>query len=203
MAGIPKQYAFLSAVGLLPRGITHALALLGTNEIPGRGSNPVIDAWRTELKKAGVSGVEGFSDDSVPWCGLFAAIVALRAGKRPIDNPLWAQNWKTYGVEIAENKGTLAKPKLVFEPSLKASLGDTLVYSRKTANGYAGHVGRYIAEDATAYHTIGGNQGDSVTITRILKSRCIAVRRDLMTTPPQSLRPYVIAANGTVGGSEA
>lgn len=203
MAGIPKQYAFLGAVGLMPRGITHALSLLGTNEIPGKGSNPVIDAWRTELKKAGVSGVDGFSDDSVPWCGLFNAIVTLRAGKTPINNPLWAQNWQSYGTEIARNMGTLAKPKLVFQPSLKASLGDTLVFARKTATGFAGHVGRYIAEDATAYHVIGGNQGDTVSITRVLKSRCIAVRRDAMTTPPQSLRPFQIAANGTVGTSEA
>ncbi len=62
---------------------------------------------------------------------------------------------------------------------------------------------RYIAEDATAYHCVGGNQGDTVSITRIVKSRCIGVRRDPMTTPPQSLRPYHIAANGSIGGSEA
>jgi hypothetical protein len=39
-----------------------------------------------------------------------------------------------------------------------------------------GHVGFYVGEDAAAYHVLGGNQGDSVTIARIEKQRCIARR---------------------------
>ena len=202
MAGVPAKYAFLSSVGLLPRTITHGLALLGTNEIPGKGSNPVIESWRDELNKAGCS-VVGFSDDAVPWCGLFAAIVAHRAGKTPVSSPLWAMNWRNFGVEIASNVGTTAKPKLAFKPGLKASLGDVLVFQRKTATGFAGHVGFYIAEDTDAYHVLGGNQSDSVTITRVVKSRCVAVRRPPMNTAPASVRPFVVAANGHISTNEA
>lgn len=202
MAGIPAKYAFLSSVGVLPRTVTYGLALLGTNEVPGKGSNKVIESWRDELNKAGCS-VVGFSDDGIPWCGLFAAIVVLRAGKVPQSSPLWAMNWAKWGVEIASNTGTTAKPKLTFKPGLRASLGDVLVFQRKTATGFAGHVGFYVAEDATAFHVLGGNQSDAVTITRVAKDRCIAVRRPPMTTPPPSLKPYVIAANGALSTNEA
>lgn len=202
MAGIPAKYAFLSSVGLLPRTVTYGLALLGTNEIPGKGSNPVIESWRNELNKAGCS-VVGFSDDSVPWCGLFVAIVTLRAGKTPQASPLWALNWAKWGTEVATNTGTTASPRLSFKPGLAASLGDVLVFQRKTATGFAGHVGFYVAEDADAYHVLGGNQSDSVTITRVAKSRCVAVRRPPMTTPPASLKPYRIAADGKLSTNEA
>lgn len=199
MAGIPKKYAFLSSVGVLPRTITYALALLGTNEVPGKASNAVIESWRDELNKAKPGSVVGFSDDSVPWCGLFAAIVTRRAGKEPVASPLWARNWAEFGTAVATNTGTDAKPKLAFVPGAKACLGDVLVFVRPGG----GHVGFYVAEDATAYHVIGGNQSDSVSITRVEKARCIAVRRPPMTTPPASMKPYVVAANGAISTNEA
>lgn len=182
MAGIPKKYAFLSSIGVLPKMVTNALALLGTNEVPGKGSSAVIMAWRDELAKAGVN-VAGYSDDSVPWCGLFVALVALRSGKEVVENPLWARNWAKFGIPVKQ-----------------AYLGDVLVFQRP---GGGGHVGLYIAEDATAYHVLGGNQSDSVTITRILKSRCVAIARPIMNVPPNSLKPYRIAADGSLSQNEA
>ncbi len=46
-------------------------------------------------------------------------------------------------------------------------LGCVLVFTR--AGG--GHVGFYVGEDNTAYHVLGGNQGNSVSVTRLEKSR--------------------------------
>ena len=114
--------------------------------------------------------------------GLFVALVALRSGKEVVENPLWARNWAKFAIEVNQ-----------------AYLGDVLVFVR---NG-GGHVSIYIAEDETAYHCLGGNQSDSVTITRILKSRCVAIRRPVMNVPPNSLRPYRIAADGTLSNNEA
>lgn len=182
MAGIPKKYAFLSTVGVLPKMVTNGLSLLGTNEVPGQGSNAVIMAWRNELAQAGVN-VGGYSDDSVPWCGLYIAIVAQRSGKEVVKDPLWAKNWIQFGT-----------------PSPAAGLGDVLVFKRP---GGGGHVAMYIAEDDLAYHVLGGNQSDSVTITRILKSRCIGIRRSKMSVAPSSLRAYKIAADGTISKNEA
>lgn len=198
MPGIPARYAFLNTVGILPRTITHGLALLGTNEVPGARSNATIDAWRDELNKARPRSIVGFSDDAIPWCGLYAAIVAHRAGKEPVASPLWARNWARFGAAIGVNVGTDTQPKLQFGGA-KASLGDVLVFVRQGG----GHVGFYIAEDPTHYHVLGGNQSDSVTITRIEKKRCIAVRRPPMTTPPASMRPYHVAASGAISTNEA
>jgi uncharacterized protein (TIGR02594 family) len=177
---IPK-YEWLANVGQLPRTIQEAVKLHGVQEVVGKGSNKTIIGWRDELNAAGVS-IAGFSDDDIPWCGLFAAIVVHRAGKRGVASPLWARNWAKFGTGVTE-----------------AGLGDVLVFVR---NG-GGHVGFYVAEDATAYHVLGGNQSNRVSVTRIEKSRCIAVRRPVYNSKPDSVKPYRVAATGVLSRNEA
>lgn len=177
----PKGYEWLGGVGQLPRTIFEGLALLGVTEIVGKGSNRTIIGWRDELNQAGVK-IAGFSDDDIPWCGLFAAIVVHRADKRVVDAPLWARNWAKFGTEARS-----------------ASLGDVLVFVR---NG-GGHVGFYVAEDATAYHVLGGNQANKVSVTRIAKDRCIAVRRPIYNAAPLSVKPYLVKAGGALSRNEA
>lgn len=172
-----SKYNWLTKIGLLPRTISEGLKLLGTVETPGVKNNPVILGWASEvgLDKA-------YSADSIPWCGLFAAVVSKRAGKEVVKDPLWARNWSNFG-----------------KASSSPSLGDVLVFIRDGG----GHVGFYIAEDDTAYHVLGGNQGDAVTITRIAKARCIAVRRPAYTIKPDSVKPYFVKAEGTLSTNEA
>ena len=178
---IPKGYEWLSTLGQLPRTIQEGLALLGVQEIVGKGSNKTIIGWRDELNQAGVK-VVGYSDDDIPWCGLFAAIVVHRAGKNAVENPLWARNWSKFG-----------------DPVSIAGLGDVLVFVR---NG-GGHVGFYVAEDATAYHVLGGNQSNRVSITRVAKDRCIARRRPRYINAPLSVKSYRVAAGGALSRNEA
>lgn len=174
---LPKKYNWLNSVGILPKIIQEALNLLGTVEQSGTANNPIIMSWARELKLTSI-----YSADSVPWCGLFAAIVIKRAGKIGVESPLWARNWANFGTKAD-----------------KASLGDILVFVR---NG-GGHVGFYIGEDATAYHVLGGNQSDKVCISPILKSRCIAVRRPEYNNKPQSVKPYILATGGVISTNEA
>lgn len=178
---LPANYAWLNTVGVLPRTIQEGLKLLGVAEVVGKGSNKTIIGWRDELNQAGVK-ITGYSDDDIPWCGLFAAIVVHRAAKRVVEGPLWARAWAKFGVETRE-----------------PSLGDVLVFAR---NG-GGHVGFYVGEDATCYHVLGGNQGNRVSITRVEKSRCIASRRPLYNVKPDSVRPYRLASTGAVSKNEA
>ena len=178
---LPAGYAWLGTIGLLPRTIVEGLKLLGTAEIIGKGSNRTILSWRDELNQSGVA-ITGYSDDDIPWCGLFAAIVAHRAGKAVIDAPLWARNWAKFGFG-----------------GYQAALGDVLVFVR---NG-GGHVGFYIAEDADAYHVLGGNQGNRVSITRVAKDRCIATRRPDYSVKPASVKPYLVKAGGALSRNEA
>jgi uncharacterized protein (TIGR02594 family) len=177
----PAGYAWLGSVGTLPRTIQEGLKLYGTAEVVGKGSNLTIISWRDELNIAGIP-IVGFSDDDVPWCGLFAAIVVHRAGKVGVESPLWARNWAKFGKAVEE-----------------AALGDVLVFQREGG----GHVGFYIAEDATAYHVLGGNQSNRVSITRIAKDRCVARRRPLYRIRPASARPYRVAATGALSRNEA
>lgn len=181
MNKFPKGYEWLGTLGQLPRTVSEGLALLGVAEIVGKGSNRTIIGWRDELNQEGVK-IVGYSDDDIPWCGLYAAIVTHRAGKRVVDGPLWARNWANFGTATQE-----------------PSLGDILVFARKGG----GHVGIYIAEDDRAYHVLGGNQSNRVSITRIAKDRCIATRRPIYTNKPASVQPYRVRATGALSANEA
>jgi len=181
---LPAQYQWLPKLRGLPNTIRLALAEYGTAEVIGNGSSRTILAWRDELNQAGVK-ISGYSDDSIPWCGLFAAIVCYRRQKRASEvpvSPLWARNWENYGVK-----------------SPQAGLGDILVFQR----GSGGHVGFYAAEDADAYHVLGGNQSDAVTIARVAKARLLAARRPPYNSKPQAVRPYHVAASGVLSTNEA
>lgn len=161
----------------LPKIISEGLKLHGTLEFKGEKNNPVILSW---AKECGLEKVYG--SDSIPWCGLFTAVVVKRTGRDPVKSPLWARSWAKWG-----------------EESKTPSLGDVLVFSR----GSGGHVGFYIAEDRDCYHVLGGNQGDAVTITRIRKDRCISVRKPVYRSRPSSAVPYIVDATGEISTNEA
>ena len=67
----------------------------------------------------------------------------------------------------------------------------------------SGHVGIYIGEDYGAFHVLGGNQSDGVTITRIAKDRCIAVRRPVYKAAPATAKPVELAPTGALSVNEA
>lgn len=174
------RFEWVRDVKECPRTVWEGIKLIGTVEVPGSASSPIIMGWRDELINAGVN-ITGYTSDAVPWCGLFAALVVLRAGKRPVEAPLWALNWRLFGV-----------------PGSPPSLGDVLVFKRPTPTGVAGHVGFYIAEDATRYYVLGGNQSDAVSIAPQRKSNCVAVRSPAYTNRPHGATPRHITAAGTV-----
>lgn len=174
---IPTEFKWLLDAELqpLPKVLQVALRQIGIHEVVGKGSNDAIMKWRDALKTSGVN-VAGFSDDDIPWCGLFVAYCCYAAGKEVVKDPLWAKNWAKYGTK-----------------SPLPSLGDILVYERP---GGGGHVEFYIAETKDYYIGIGGNKTNQVKISPIEKSRCIAVRRPAMTTPPASMKPIHLAKVG-------
>lgn len=180
MKALSPAYAWLDAVRGAPKTITEARALYGTLEAPGKADNPVIIGWAKEVGLA-----KTFSADSIPWCGLFAAIVVKRAGWEPVKDPLWARNWAKFGREVLQKD---------------AALGDVLVFVRDGG----GHVGFYVGHDAGYFHVLGGNQSDAVTITRIAKTRCIAVRRPIWrVAQPEGVKARLLAATGAVSTNEA
>lgn len=166
---LPLAYRWLGTIDLLPRMVAEALRLFGTTEQAGAGDAPEIMSWAREL---GGDVMKLYRADAMPWCGLFMAVVAQRAGKALPPSPLWALSWAGFGAEAD-----------------RASLGDVLVFRRP---GGGGHVGLYVGEDAGGYHVLGGNQSDRVGFARLARGRLAAVRRPAYRVAPACVRPYPV-----------
>lgn len=174
---LPQKFSWLNTIGDLPLMVQEALKLYGIHEAAGAVNNQVIMDWgkETHLDKE-------YTADSVPWCGYFMALVAQRSGYAFPAHPLWALNWKGFGVEAHQ-----------------PLLGCVLVFIRDGG----GHVGIYVAEDNERYYILGGNEGDQVNIVPILKKRCVAVREPIYKVGrPASAKPYVITWSGLVSSNE-
>lgn len=174
---LPTKYMWLESIDQLPRTIVEALKLYGTKETVGDGNNPTILGWAQEVGLG-----NQYRQDSVPWCGLFADLVVKRAGKDPVQSPLWALSWKSFGTAVTQ-----------------PGLGDILVFQRPGG----GHVGFYVAETATTYCVLGGNQGDAVSIIEVAKNRCVGHQRPNYTNQPSSVKPYYMSSSGHVSTNEA
>lgn len=138
-----------------PAWLAAARAKLGTREAPGPANSATIMGWAKRLGTKVLGMV--YNADSVPWCGLFVATCMAEAGIPTASIAVRAKSWATWGQEIS--------PKSL-------APGVVLVFAREGG----GHVGFYLGEDATAYHVLGGNQGDCVSVSRVAKERCIARR---------------------------
>lgn len=179
MTPLPSKYAWL-AKEPAPRLLKEAVALYGTQEVPGPASNPSILQW---AKNLGGWIASWYKNDDTPWCGLFMAEVCRRAGLPVVKEPLRAISWANWG-----------------SPARVAKLGDVLVFQRPGG----GHVGIYVGEDADCYHVLGGNQGNAVTITRIEKPRTVAIRRTIWAVrEPDNIRIIPIKATDPVSTNEA
>lgn len=131
-----------------------AFDLIGTRETPGKGFNEAIIGWARDLE------IMSYSDDDIPWCGLFVAhcVGSQLPEERLPTNPLGARQWEKFGKETA------------------AQLGAVMVFWRGSKTSGLGHVGFYWAEDDEAYHILGGNQSNAVTVTRVAKNRWLQAR---------------------------
>lgn len=129
-----------------------AKSLIGTKEKPGSENNPEIVEWAQSI---GGWTKQYYTNDEIPWCGLFVAHCLEDNGLSFPKNPLSAMEYAKWGQGLDE-----------------PSYGAILVFVR---NG-GGHVGFYLGEDDEAYHVLGGNQSDMVCVTRIAKDRLHAIR---------------------------
>lgn len=158
-----------------PVWLTEARKRLGVREIPGPKHSPIIMGW---IKKLGAK-VLGIvvTDDETPWCGTFVASVMSDCGFKPPAIAVRASSWALWGA-----------------PLPRPTLGCVLTFNRTGG----GHVGFYVGEDDTAYHVLGGNQSNAVTITRIDKSR---LQTGGARWPSTAAYPKIAPVRLSVGGT--
>lgn len=161
-----------------PKILVEAVKHIGVKEIVGKQHNPTILSW---AKAVGLEKV--YTNDEIPWCGLFIAYCAHAAGLQVVKNPLWALNWNKYGTQAEI-----------------PMLGDILTFKRNQG----GHVGIYVGEDDTHYHVLGGNQDNSVNVARIAKARLNQARRTAWkVAQPSNVRVVKLEAKGIITTNEA
>src|SRR5690606_32813343 len=85
----------------------------------------------------------------LPWCGDFVetCIAVTLPDEALPSNPYWALNWLKFGRSI---------------PTTQAYLGAVAVFKREGG----GHVGFVAGHDKSYVHVLGGNQSNSVSISR-------------------------------------
>lgn len=135
-------------------------------EIPGSKSNPVIIEM---ARKIGGWVSKFYTNDDIPWCGLFVGHCLNVNGFKVPPDMLLAPAWRKYGKK-------LDKPKY----------GCIAVF--RWANGHY-HVGFIIAEDKNYYYTLGGNQSNQVKISPYPKSAVVASVWPETDLIPQPLPP--------------
>jgi uncharacterized protein (TIGR02594 family) len=132
-----------------PAWLEYARKFLGLREIPGIESNPVIVNWLIKLRA-------WWRDDSTPWCGLFVAVCISESGIALPKHWYRARDWLNWG-----------------QPLSFPVVGAVVVYERKGG----GHVGFIVGKDQNGdLMTLGGNQGDRVSIAPFSRDRVLGYR---------------------------
>lgn len=177
---LPQKYQWLYSEGS-PKMLVEAIKHYGTLEHAGKGSNPNILAWSKEV---GVSG--WYTDDDIPWCGLFVGMVAKRCGYPfPASKLLAAKQWINWGEPVTKGR---------------EMLWDVLVFSRTGG----GHVGFYVGENDNAYLVYGGNQSNAVGFAFVDKTRLLEARRpDYAIAEPHNVRKILLSYTGELSTNEA
>ncbi|PWE52137.1 TIGR02594 family protein [Metarhizobium album] len=176
-----KVLAMAPLVPAEPVWMRDARRFMGLKEVAGAKSNPTIISW---AKRLGGWVASYFTNDDIPWCGLFVANIMATTLPRELlpKNPLGALEWSKFGIPLPE-----------------PILGAIMTFTRTGG----GHVGLYVGEDATHYHILGGNQSNSVSITRIDKARLHSIRWPSTGGFPSGGRVRLTSAGVPVSKNEA
>lgn len=139
-----------------------AQRFVGIKEVDGTTSNPQIlamlrlnDTWP--------------DDDAVPWCSAFTNYVAWLL-RLPRSKSLRARSWLLIGEVIDLQDAEPGFDIVVFKRGSGSQPGPNVIDA-------PGHVGFYAGVEGTKILVLGGNQGDSVSLSSYPKSRLLGVRR--------------------------
>lgn len=142
---------------------TLAQRFVGLAEIAGPKNNGFVQ-WAHSL-----CGLDPETPDEVPWCSSFLNAIAWML-RLPRSKSAAARSWLAVGVPV---------------PLDQAKLGDVVVFARgpepqpgPDVLKAPGHVALFAGREGIEYLLVlGGNQGNTVSVARYLKSKVLGVRR--------------------------
>lgn len=138
-----------------PVWLKNAFDDLGIKELSGSKHNKrVLEMFQT-------AGHPEVKNDETAWCSAAMNTWFVEGGLKGTGS-LMARSWRTWGKELPLNK--------------KAPRGAVVVFWRGSKNAPTGHVALVLEDDGTYITHIGGNQSDSVNVSRTLKSKALAFR---------------------------
>jgi uncharacterized protein (TIGR02594 family) len=133
-----------------PRWLEIAEQEIGQSEVPGKEANQKIVEYHSKTLLAATS-------DEVPWCSSFVNWCMDKAGYKGT-NSAASRSWINWGIET--------EPKL----------GAIVILQRGDAKLKQGHVGFVVNLDPIFVHVLGGNQSNSVNVSRYFKWKVLAYR---------------------------
>lgn len=130
-----------------------AKKFLGTKEVAGGASNPLIAQW---IKQAATW--LDRDDSKTAWCGCFRGALGFATATGVPRDHFRAKEWIRWGqpVELAA-----------------AVQGDTVILKRD--GGF--HVALFDRRDGASMWLLGGNQSNAVTVARFPNSLLLGIRR--------------------------
>jgi uncharacterized protein (TIGR02594 family) len=142
------------------------------------GLHETID--NAELRKFLKSDGRTLGDPSkLPWCGDFVeTCIRLALPDEPVPaNPYLARNWLNFGVSCPE-----------------PVVGAVAVFYRGPIAGISGHVGFVVGQDSMHLSILGGNQSNTISVSRLDKARLLGCRW------PKTAGRIVVAPMGEATG---
>ena len=139
-----------------------AQRFVNVKEAPGKASNPHILAM-LRLDSAWPDG------DDVPWCSAFVNYIAWLL-RLPRSKSLRARSWLLVGTPVSLSKAKAGTDVVILKRGGGDQPGPDVIEA-------PGHVGFYAGHEGDDILILGGNQSDSVNITRYSKDRLLGIRR--------------------------
>jgi uncharacterized protein (TIGR02594 family) len=196
---VPQKWMWLAKSSGLPQLVAEGLKHYGKVEGTGTANNSEIIGWADAVAALTDSpyddwAADFYNKDSIPWCGLFIAMLMVSTGRKPVNKYLAALSWADFGEAVQYKVGG----KNYYN---KVWCGDIAVFTRSGG----GHVGVVIgfSPDGKFVYVLGGNQSNQVNITKIETKRLYAVRRPIYKNPPLMARHFRLTVAGTVSKNEA
>lgn len=135
---------------------------LGTEELSGPGSNPIVLGWLRET-------APWPGGDDVPWCSAFVHHVAARL-RLPRIKSLGARQWLRVGTPVDLSDAQPGFDVVVLKRGSGNQPGPEVVDA-------PGHVGFYAGRTPGQVSVLGGNQNDAVSVARFPVADVLGVRR--------------------------